>query len=261
MADAPRTGGGGASGGRAIFRGEHEASLLRDYFNGRATGFFVDVGAADPRDGSQSWQLEQAGWSGILVEPRPDFAAKLRQVRRATVFEAACSAPQNAGRTMQLHLYGGCSSLNDQLVVAGMKPQGDISVLVRTLDDILTEAHAPAPVDFVSIDVEGHESEVLAGFDLARWRPPLILIEDHALDLRLHRLLLSRGYRWVRRTGLNGWYVPADSPMRVGWLGWLQFVRKYYVGMPARYVRDAVRHTRAFLGIFPPRRPIGTPHD
>ena len=58
---------------------------------------------------------------------------------------------------------------------------------MRTLDDILEQAEAPMPIDFVSIDVEGHEVEVLSGFDLARWRPRLILVEDHVTNLATHR--------------------------------------------------------------------------
>jgi FkbM family methyltransferase len=238
--------------GRAIFPSEQEQGLIREFFRGARSGFFVDIGAADPQVNSQSWQFEQDGWAGILVEPRPDMAEKLRRERRATVYEVACSSPANAGRTTTLHLRGGLSSLSENLVVAGLAPLGVVEVRLRTLDDLLAETQAPQPIDFVSIDVEGHEAEVLAGFDLARWHPRLILIEDHVLDLRLHRLLESRGYKWVRRTGLNGWYVPAGSPMRFGWLGRLQFIRKYYASLPTRRVRDAVRRVRAALGIRPP---------
>jgi FkbM family methyltransferase len=240
---------------RAIFRPEHQAPLIREFFHDVSSGYFVDVGAADPQYNSQSWQLEQAGWSGILIEPRPDFAEKLRRARRAKVYEVACSSPRNAGRTMPFRLAGGLSSLNETLVVAGLAPQGMTQITVRTLDDILAESQAPSSLDFVSIDVEGHEIDVLDGLDLARWRPRLLLIEDHVLNLRLHRYLQGRGYRWVRRTDLNGWYVPADSPMRVGWFGRLQFLRKYYLALPVRHVRDAVRRIRAFVGLFPPHRP------
>jgi FkbM family methyltransferase len=242
---------------RVIFQPEQEQQLIREFFGYSPSAFFVDVGAADPQFGSQSWHLEQAGWSGLVVEPRPDMAEKLRRNRRATVYEVACSAPHNVARSMTLHLRGGYSSLNERLVIAGLKPQGIVEVRIRTLDDLLTEAKAPTPIDFVSIDVEGHEIEVLDGFDLDYWRPRLILIEDHVLNLRLHRLLQKRGYKWVRRTGLNGWYVPSDVAMRVGWLGRLQFIRKYYLSLPTRRIRDAVRLVRASSGVLPPSRGRG----
>lgn len=250
----PQPAGTSRPGPRAIFPPEQERQLIHAFFAGTKTPFFVDVGAADPEFGSQTWDLEQAGWSGIVIEPRPDMAQKLRRARRAAVYEVACSSPRNIGRRMTLHLRGGYSSLNDSLMIAGLPPQGTITVAVNTLNAILVEAKSPRPIDFVSIDVEGHEAEVLKGFDLEYWRPRLILIEDHVLDLRLHRLLQRRGYKWVRRSGLNAWYVPADDPMQVGWLGWLQFFRKYYLSMPTRRIRDAVRHVRAAIGVLPPSR-------
>jgi FkbM family methyltransferase len=238
---------------RAIFRYEDEGGLVQDFLGNIKIGFFVDVGAAEPIVNSQTWRLEQLGWNGILIEPRPDYAQRLRQSRRAKVYEAACTSPRNRG-TVRLNLLGGYSSLNDKLVVAGMRPQGAIEVKAMTLDEILIDAGAPSPIDFISIDAEGHEVQILDGFDLTRWRPRLILIEDHVLDLRLHRTLQSRGYTWGRRTGLNAWYLPAEAALKVGRLGWLQFFRKYYLSLPARRIRDNVRLVRAKLGIFSPQR-------
>lgn len=64
-----------------------------------------------------------------------------------------------------------------------------MTIPVRTLDDILTEACAPRPLDFLPIDIEGHEIEVLSGFDFASRRPWLILIEDHVANLVKHKFL------------------------------------------------------------------------
>ena len=238
---------------RAIFRGDDQERLIAEFFRGVHDGYFVDVGAADPEHNSQSWQLEQKGWTGVLVEPRPDCAAALRRHRRAKVYEVACTAPGNRG-AKRMNVLGRYSSLNKDLVIAGMPAQGAIEVEARTLDEILIDAQAPTPIDFISIDVEGHELEVLEGLDLTRWRPRLLLVEDHLRDLRLHRAIETRGYKWVRRTDLNAWYLPADAPMAVGWFGRLQFVRKYYLSMPVRRLRDALRRVRAALGR-PPQRP------
>jgi hypothetical protein len=120
---------------------------------------------------------------------------------------------------------------------------------VRTLDQVLADAKAPVPLDFVSIDVEGHEVDVLRGFDLQRWRPRLIVIEDHVLDRRLHNALVARGYAWFRRTGLNSWYVPSPSPYRLGLLGRLQFLRKYYLAVPLRQLRQVARRLRRKAGM------------
>jgi hypothetical protein len=119
-----------------------------------------------------------------------------------------------------------------------------ITVRARTLDDILVEAGAPSPVDFISIDVEGCEIEVLDGLDLNRWCPRLLVVEDLVMNLRLHRYLCARGYRWFRRVALNGWYVPATHAGAISVLGHWQFFRKYYLGLPFRNLREIKR--RAF---------------
>jgi FkbM family methyltransferase len=228
---------------RTVFPWQAENQLKTEFFGPQRNGFFVEVGANQPQQGSQTWQFEQAGWRGVLVEPQPDLAERLRQSRRAQVVAAACSSPANAGRAMTLHVLGPHSSLNRGLAVTGVVAEAEIKVPVRTLDDILAEAGAPSPIDFVSIDVEGHEPDVLAGFDLARWRPRLLLVEDHVTDLATHRFLSRAGYRLIRRTGPNGWYVPQAAAPRVG-LGWWPLARKYYFALPIRKLRDRKRRLR-----------------
>jgi FkbM family methyltransferase len=228
----------------AVFKPELETALVRDFFRDRPRGFFVDVGADDPKKDSQSWHLEEAGWTGILVEPLPDLAAELRRVRKAQVFEVACSAPEYAGRIMQLHVAGPFSSFDPDLAVTGMRAERVIDVKVRTLDDVLAEGHAAPPIDLMSVDVEGHEIEVLRGFDFARWKPRLVLLEDHVSDLDKHRFMTRAGYTLMRRTGLNGWYVPrADAPP-MDLFGRWQIFRKYYLALPFRMLRDARRRWR-----------------
>ena len=236
---------------RTVFPYQAEDRLKAEFIDTSRRGFFVEVGANEPQIGSQSWALEQAGWTGILVEPQPDLAETLRRQRRARVVAAVCSSPQNAGGTLTLYLSAWHSSVKPDLAVTGTIPRGAIEVPARTLDDILEEANAPSPIDFISIDVEGHESEVLEGFDLARWRPRLLLIEDHVTSLATHRRLTRAGYRLIRRTGENGWYVPRAEAPPLG-LGRWQLLRKYYFALPFRVLRERKRRLRDRL-----RRPGG----
>jgi len=229
---------------RAIFPDRMEDELKAAFFRATPRGFFVDVGANAPRDGSQSWSLEQRGWSGVLVEPQADLADALRRERRAKVYAVACSNPANAGKTLTLYLAGIQSSLKPDFYVAGMRREGTVEVPVMTLDQVLEDAGAPRPLDFVSIDVEGHAIEVLEGFTLARWQPRLLFIEDTVQDLSLHRYLTRHGYRWFRRSGINSWYVPVSALERVSLPGRLQFWRKYYLGLPFRVLREAKRRWR-----------------
>ena len=232
---------------RAVFPPDVEDQLKDEFFAGKRDGYFVDVGANDPKAMSQSWQLEQKGWHGVLVEPQPVLAQKLKEQREAAVFACVCSSPENAGKIMKFQVSGIHSSLDLNFFVAGMRKEDIIEVPARTLDDILAEAKAPVPIDLLAIDVESHEIEVLKGVTLTRWRPRLIVIEDLAFNTRLHRYLRSHGYKWVRRTGLNGWYVPEALSMKVSAFGRWQFFRKHYLATPFRHFRETKRKLRERL--------------
>lgn len=227
---------------------DYEAWLIATFFGDRK-GYFVEVGANEPRVRSQTFHLEQAGWTGVLVEPQPDLADRLRAERKARVFAAACSAPENAGRTMTLHVAGPLSSLDRARMAPGATPERAIEVPVRTLDSILEEAGCEPGFDFLSIDVEGHEIEVLRGFSVARWHPQLILIEDHVSDLAKHRYLKHAGYRIVRRYENNGWYVPHDAPVRTALSDYWEIWRKYYLALPVRKLRNVSRRRRGTIGV------------
>ena len=205
---------------------EQEQALVREFFAGKASGTFVEVGANHPIEGSQTWHLEEAGWTGVLVEPQPDLAATLAASRKARVLAVACSSPTNAGRSLPLHVDGPRSALDRDRMTAGAEAASIISVPTRTLDSVLEEA------------------EVLQGFDIGRWRPLLILIEDHVHSLRTHRMLTRHGYRLIRRLGLNGWYVPAGNRMAVTLADRWEILRKYYLALPFRKLRHASRRLR-----------------
>ena len=227
----------------AVFKPEFEVPLVREFFRDTPQGFFVEVGANDPKKDSQSFHLEEAGWTGILVEPLPELADELRRVRKAKVFEVACSSPDRAGEIMTLHVAGPFSSFDPHLAVTGMRADRTVDVKVDTLDHVLAEGGAKR-IDLMSVDVEGHELEVLSGFDFARWQPRLILLEDHVSSLDKHRFMLRSGYRLMRRTGLNGWYVPAAAAPKMDFVGRWQIFRKYYLALPFRMFRDWRRRLR-----------------
>ena len=86
-----------------------------------------------------------------------------------------------------------------------------VRVPTRTLNSLIAEAGL-SRIDFLSIDVEGMELEALSGLDLQRYPPHLILLEDHFYNYQKHFFLRRRGYKLVRRTGYNNWYVPQEAP-------------------------------------------------
>jgi hypothetical protein len=156
----------------------------------------------------------------------------------------ACTSPEKAGQTASLHVDGARSGLDREKMAPGANTSYVIAVPTRTLDSILTEAEAPAPIDLLSIDVEGHELEVLSGFNFQRWQPLLILIEDHVGTLETHRFLKARGYRLIRRLGNNGWYVSSESTVRATLGDRFEILRKYYLALPFRVLRNWWRRMR-----------------
>jgi hypothetical protein len=126
-------------------------------------------------------------------------------------------------------------------VAVGAVRTGQIKVQGATLDSVLHKANAPTPIDYVSIDVEGHEIAVLEGFDLKHWRPRLLVVEDLAMNVVLHRYLKGRGYSWFCRAGLNAWFAPSDTVPAISPFGRWQFFRKHYLSLPFRHAREIKR--------------------
>lgn len=205
---------------------------MADFFRG-FRGMFAEVGANDPIIGSQTAELEKQGWFGVLVEPLPHLASRLRKERASRVIEAACGSPAMAGRRLPLAVDGAHSSLDPNRIHARWDRNERILVDVVTLTSALDQAGLQQ-VDFLSIDAEGFQEEVLLGLDFVKFRPRLILVEDHLLGLRTHRYLVNNGYKLVRRTGLNGWYVPQEVGFAVSLFGYSQLARKYLLGIPLR---------------------------
>jgi FkbM family methyltransferase len=175
------------------------------------------------------------------------LASKLREARRSPVYEIACSSPNNRGLRLPFYVAGAMSSLDRAEMAPGTRPEAAISVPIRTLDDVLEEAHAPHPIDFLSIDVEGHEIEVMRGFNFTKWQPRLLLLEDHVENLNKHHYVQTCGYRLVRRTGFNSWYIPTGSAVQFGLIDRWEVFRKYRLALPFRMMRNLSRRLRQRL--------------
>lgn len=225
---------------------EVEKRLLVEFFGGRTAGVFVEVGANHPRHGSQTWAFEQRGWTGVLVEPQAEFHDLLVAQRpRSKVIRAACTSPAKVGRlTLHVPADRGFASTEKNVDDHGVQYVREETVPALTLDTVLEENGIAGKVDFVSLDVEGTELDVLAGFLLAKHQPDLIVVEDKLIHLRKHRYLRRQGYRLLRRTCMNNWYVPAAAnvppapfPER------LRLLRKMFLGLGFRKLRHW-RHNR-----------------
>jgi FkbM family methyltransferase len=179
-------------------------------------GYFVEVGAFDGIELSNTYLLEKEfGWTGILVEPNPDCHAPLRQHRAATISTKAISAKRGSVDFLRVQdepeFSGIASHASDDNHARYRREHSDvISVETITLDDLLREHAAPPQIDYMSIDTEGNEFEMLSVFDFARHRVDLLSVE-HNYGMReqaIEGLLREHGFRRVHRriSRFDAWY-------------------------------------------------------
>lgn len=230
-----------------------ENELIREYFGNKNDGYFVEIGANDPtHHGSQTWHLEkELKWQGVLVEPIPELAKKCRDTRsNSKVYECVCVNPDSP-QTLTLYIpYGDTkneelfarSAIGINLDDGNFKEHKELVVQARTLDSILQDVGAKT-IDLLSIDVEGAELEVLSGTDLNKYLPKLILLEDKHLYLTKHRYLKARGYRLVKRTRQNCWYIPKDAkrpPQTV--VEKIRLFKRMYISIWTKKLVFSIRH-------------------
>lgn len=190
-----------------------EDRILDEIFGHRSHGTCVEVGANDGITHSMTYLFERMGWTCLLVEPVPELFRKISENR--TCIATNCAASSSEGEvTMSLaHEVPSMSTLEltkerrVSILHSGGTPE-EIKVRKRTLDSILEESGI-SEIDFISIDVEGHEMEVLKGFSIDRYRPRIVLIEDnsHATNPSVSEFMRSKTYAIFKRTGVNDWYA------------------------------------------------------
>ncbi len=197
-----------------------EDVLLARVFREVPAGFYVDVGACDPNHASLTRHFYESGWHGINIEPGAVFdtlpAARPRDVNLNV------AASDQAG-TLKFTEFPASPALgaiqpaiNDAMrsFAAGMYER---SVEARPLREILAEHANGKTIDFLSIDVEGHEREVILGNDWGRFRPRVLIVEAtepmRAVPTheRWEPLLLQADYRFAYFDGLNRYYVRSED--------------------------------------------------
>jgi FkbM family methyltransferase len=187
-------------------------------------GFFVEVGALDGLRFSNTYSFEQEGWTGVCVEAHASYFNLLKRNRPNSVcVHAAVSDREEDEVDFYANSRGSLSTLDPTMegyfrtrfnrYFTGFQIQ---RVQMRTLDSILEEARAPIPVDFVAIDVEGHEPAVLRGFTVSKYLPRVLLVEAMFADERkeIDALMRHLGYFKARELGVNVFYCRdgADAP-------------------------------------------------
>lgn len=192
---------------------EGEDMILKRIFGDERKGFYVDIGAHHPKRFSNTYYFYRRGWRGINIDATPGSMKAFNKSRPADInIEAPVSSKK---QTLTFYMFnepalnGFSKQLSEQRSTNGQacKIIRTIALETVTISDILTK-YLPKgqQIDFLSIDVEGLDYDVLLSNDWNQFRPKIILVEilDRSLkDLFNHeitKLLNSEGYLITAKT-------------------------------------------------------------
>jgi FkbM family methyltransferase len=188
----------------------------KEKYKSDLNGYFVEFGATDGRTLSNTFILEKNyNWRGILVEPSKSFENSLR-TNRTSIIDSRCVFSES-GTMIDFNEVevGELSGIASHQNLDGWSKHRDrfISYKVKTvtLNDLLLEHNAPKIINYMSIDTEGSEYEILKNFPFERWVIEVLTIEHNFTqnEVLIEELLISQGYRRrIPKTSCwDSWYV------------------------------------------------------
>ncbi|MCJ8210542.1 FkbM family methyltransferase [Mucilaginibacter sp. RS28] len=190
---------------------EGEDMVLARIFDNKPTGFFVDVGALHPKRFSNTYKFYKTGWRGINMDAMPGSMAIFNQLRPEDInIEAAIS---DEDQVLKYHIFNE-PALNTLSEEVAMEREKKPEYKVQRVEDICTQTlasildkHLPEgkAIDFMTIDAEGLDFQVLNSNNWAKYRPSVLLLESE-LDFDafggsdLYLFMKDRGYSLLSRT-------------------------------------------------------------
>ncbi len=217
----------------------HEDVVLSRVFAGQQSGFYIDVGAWHPTLDSVTKHFYDAGWRGINIEPAAAYQALLRDARPRDINLQMALAKSVGKATLHCVPGSGLSTL-DATIARGLAlvalECNPVEVEVSTLASVC-QTHAMEVIDFLKVDVEGSEYDVICGADWKRYRPRVVVIEavgpagatfllGDANPRELFQpspswevwepLLLAHDYLFCLDDGLNRFYIRSEDRQLAG---------------------------------------------
>jgi FkbM family methyltransferase len=181
-----------------------DSKVIDDVYKHKKNGYFVEIGAYDGIALSNTYLLEtQYAWSGICIEPIPEKYEQLVKNRKAICSSKALYSMSGLELVFDNATDAMLSGISSHIdchkhIVNRSKKQ--ITVETLTLTDLLDQHNAPKFIEYMSLDVEGSELEVLRGLDFNRYQFGLIHTEHNYCEPRrsqIRHLLTSNGYEYI----------------------------------------------------------------
>lgn len=203
---------------------QSKSQIRQDLFvltqlNFKKNGFFVEFGATNGIDLSNTYLLERKfGWNGILAEPAHYWKRQLKENRNVIIDERCVWSTSNLFLEFNETNFGELSTLNQYShsdLHKGARKKGKIyQVETISLLDLLDENNAPKEIDYLSIDTEGSEYDILKNFDFSKYHIKLITCEHNYTPMRkkIFDLLSQNGYERVfsEISEFDDWYIRVD---------------------------------------------------
>lgn len=202
---------------QAYFFGQFgEDKYLREFFSPDFIGTCVEVGAYDGSSGSNTLHFELNGWKCLCIEPIPEQYEKCRAIRRNVV---NCCISDVEKDSVVFHIFN-LGDNNNESAISSLEPDSrliqshshlikgikSINVRCRTLTSVLDEANFPTQIDFISVDTENTELDVLKGFDFSKYTVKYFVIENNYDEPFCENYLKQFGFEKIHRTGVNDFF-------------------------------------------------------
>jgi FkbM family methyltransferase len=183
----------------------------------KENGFFVEFGATNGVDLSNTYLLEnEFGWNGILAEPAKCWHNDLKSNRNCCI-ETDCvwsdsKSVLNFNQVDEAAYLSTVSAYNASDSHSKLRDVGqNYFVNTISLNDLLDKYNAPKKIDYLSIDTEGSEYEILSNFDFTKYEIDIITCEHNCTPIRqkIFNLLTKHGYvrKFVGLSKWDDWYV------------------------------------------------------
>jgi FkbM family methyltransferase len=203
---------------RGSYSQKREDLALDKFLGQKRSGLYVDVGAYDPHRFSNTRRFYKRGWTGINIEPNKSNCMKFHKYRPRDI-NLNCGISCTESTLSFFNLSPATLSTFSESKAIEYQRQGFAlvsveDVPVKRLESILKEYTAGKRIDFLSIDTEGYDIEVLKSNDWEKYRPTLICIETAAHDESvtsdrkegIEAFLASVNYKKIFDNGLNAIY-------------------------------------------------------
>lgn len=203
------------------FNNKNLDSYLRDYFpNYSYKGVFIDVGAYEGINISNSYHFEKNGWKTLCIEANPLLIPELKKVRENVYNYAVYDENKDEINFNAVKgIWGGGSQMAGVSAIE-LDPDymktfagGIINIRqvkvkqIKLTDLLMTEIPEISSVDIISIDVEGGELKVLKGFDIEKYKPKIILVENFFKRSDISEYLANKNYVLDKQLDYNQIYI------------------------------------------------------